>query len=160
MLVRFTKNAPSAKADTLTCIRADGTSTTGLMPKQGVLPHDAIHYVVENTLGWREAFFGQIEAGDDFAAVTTRFHGQKTAAVKHPRVRQSEALVECLQAEQWGGASKPAAFTEKLTTACHAHRVAALVLTATDLDRVRVALREFGAAWRPLATGKSLERTF
>ena len=45
MLVRFTKNAPSAKADTLTCIRADGTSTTGPMPKQGVLPHDAIHYV-------------------------------------------------------------------------------------------------------------------
>jgi len=59
MLVRFTKNAPSAKADTLTCIRADGTSTTGPMPKQGVLPHDAIHYVVENTLGWREAFLGR-----------------------------------------------------------------------------------------------------
>lgn len=160
MLVRFTKNAPSAKADTLTCIRADGTNTTGSMPKQGVLPHDAIHYVVENTLGWREAFFGQIEAGDDFAPVSARFHSQKNAAVRHPRERQSEALVECLQAEQWGGATNPTAFSEKLTKACHAHRVAALVLTATDLDRVRVALREFGAAWRPLGSGKSLERTF
>ena len=44
MLVRFIKNAPIAKADTLTCVRADGSTTRGEMPRQGILPHDAFHF--------------------------------------------------------------------------------------------------------------------
>ena len=35
-----------------------------------------------------------------------------------------------------------------------------LALTPDELTRVRTALREFGAAWRPLNPGQSLERTF
>lgn len=41
MLVRFTKNRPEAPADTLTCVRPDGSTTTREMPRQGILPRDA-----------------------------------------------------------------------------------------------------------------------
>ena len=160
MLVRFTKNAPSAHADALTCLRADNTCTSGEMPKQAILPHAAFHFVIETTLAWRDGFFGQIAEGADFAGVMATFPAAKKSPAKIPRLRQSEALVACLAAEQWGGASEPAAFAVKLAAACKKERVPALALTPDELTRVRTALREFGAAWRPLNPGQSLERTF
>ena len=36
----------------------------------------------------------------------------------------------------------------------------AFALTPAELTRVRLALREFGAAWRPLNPGQSIERPF
>ncbi len=160
MLVRFTKGSVTAKTDTLVCERPDGTRTHGAMPKQGILPHDAFHFVVETTLGWHDAFFGQLAAGASLDHLTTKLHGQKIDWSKNVEALQSESLVECLQAEQWGGAADPATFTATLAITCRRRHVTSPVLTPADLARVRLALREFGAAWRPLAPGKSLERTF
>lgn len=160
MLVRFTKTAPTAKADTLTCVRPDGTSTTGELPRQGILPHDAFHFVVETTLGWRDAFFGQLFRGATHAQLTASLHDPKTVRSKDTQALQSESLVECLQADQWGGASDPAAFAEKLIAACRRRGVTPPDIDAAELAGVRTALREFGAAWRPLTPGQSVERTF
>jgi hypothetical protein len=160
MLVRFTKNAPIAKADTLTCVRPDGSSTRGEMPRQGILPHDAFHFVVETTLGWRDAFFGQIAAGASLDHVVTKRQGEKIDWAKNKRALQSESLVECLQAEQWGGAADSATFAETLAITCQRRGVPPPDVEAAELERVRTALREFGAAWRPLQPGQSVERTF
>jgi hypothetical protein len=160
MLVRFTKGSVAAKNDALVCERPDGTSSTAAMPKQGILPHDAFHFVVEKTLGWTGAFFGQVAAGASLADTTACFHPVKKSPVPPPRVRQIEALIDCLQAEQWGGASDPTAFTAKLAAACRRTRTTPPTLAPADLARVRLALREFGAAWRPLNPGQSIERTF
>jgi hypothetical protein len=151
MLVRFTKNPPAAKVDRLTCVRPDGTSTTGDMPRQGILPHDAFHFVVETTLGWRDAFFGQVARGASLDHITTKLHGE--------RIEWSK-MVQALQAEQWGGAADPALFAETLIVTCRRRGVAPPDITAEELDEVRGALREFGAAWRPLVAGAALERTF
>ena len=160
MLVRFTKNSPAAKADTLTCERPDGSTTKGEIPRQGILPHDAFHFVVETTLGWRDAFFGEIARGAALDQLAAKLHGPKTDWSKNPQALQSEALVECLQAETWGGATDPATFAETLAVACRRRRVPSPKITAAELARIRLALREFGAAWRPLALGESLERVF
>ena len=160
MLVRFTKNAPAAKADSLTCERPDGSTTKGEMPRQGILPHDAVHFVVETTLGWRDAFFGEIARGATLDKLATKLHGPKIDWAKNSRVPQSESLVECLQAEMWGGAADPAMFVETLAVTCRRRHVAPPKLPAAELAGVRLALREFGAAWRPLAPGESLEREF
>src|SRR5258708_36348763 len=149
MLVRFTKPAPTAKFDGLRCIRPDGTSTRGDMPRQGILPHDAFHFVVETTLGWRDAFFGQIARGSSLELVVTRLHGEKIDWSKNPRALHSESLVECLQAEQWGGAADPATFAETLAVTCRRRGVPPPVLNDDDLARIRARLRDFGAAWRP-----------
>ncbi len=160
MLVRFTKNAPSARADALTCTRPDGTSTSADLPRQGILPHNAFHFVVESTLGWRDAFFGQIARGATHEAATAALHRAHGPAAKDTQALQSESLVECLQADQWGGASDPAAFAEKLIAACRRRGVTPPDIDAAELAGVRTALREFGAAWRPLNPGQSVERTF
>jgi hypothetical protein len=160
MLVCFTKNSPSDSADALTCLRKDDTRTKGEMPKQAILPHAAFHFVIETTLAWRDGFFGQIADGADFASVTAKFQTAKKSPAKIPRLRQIEALVACLAAEQWGGASEPAAFAVKLAATCKKERVPTLALTPDELTRVRTSLREFGAAWRPLTPGQTLERKF
>ena len=160
MLVRFTKNAPAAPADTLGCVRPDGTMTQGDLPRQGILPHDAFHFVVESTLGWRDAFFGQVARGATLDQTTAKLHDAKIDWVKNAQALQSEALVECLQANQWGGASDPATFAATLIAACRRRGVPPPDIDAEELASVRTALREFGAAWRPLNPGQSLERTF
>lgn len=160
MLVRFTKNPPAVKADTLACVRPDGTTTTGPMPRQGILPHDAFHFVVETTLGWRDAFFGQVARGASLDIVTTKLHGERIDWSKLTQALQAESLVECLQAEQWGGAADPALFAETLIVSCRRRGVQPPDITAEELESVRTALREFGAAWRPLGPGQSIERTF
>ena len=160
MLVRFTKHEPAAKADALACVRPDGSSTHGEMPRQGILPHDAFHFVVESTLGWRDALFGWVERGASLEHAATRLHGEKIAWSKNTQALHSESLVECLQAEQWGGAADPATFAETLVITCRRRGVPPPEITAEELAAVRAALREFGAAWRPLLPGQSLERTF
>ena len=160
MLVRFTKNPPAASADTLTCVRADGSSTRGEMPRPGLLPHDAFHWVVESGLGWRDAFFGQVALGASLDHLAAKLHGPKIEWSKNIQALQSESLVACLQAEQWGGAADPATFVETLAVTCRQRGVPPPEIAAAELALVRGALREFGAAWRPLTSGQSLERTF
>lgn len=160
MLVRFLKNPPAAKRDTLTCVRTDGTKTSGDMPRQGILSHDAFHFVVENTLGWREAFFGQVAAGVSLDHVTSKLHGIKVDWSKHAQALQAESLVECLQAEQWGGAADWATFQETLAVTCKRRHVAPPALTPADLAKVKAALRAFGAEWRALNPGQALEKKF
>jgi len=160
MLVRFTKQPPAAAADTLVCVRVDGSVTEGALPRQGVLPHDAIHFVVETTLGWHDALFGHLARGNTHAATVQKLHAANIDWSKNVQALQCESLVDCFQAEQWAGASDPIAFVEQLLLGCRRRGVAPPDLTADELAAVRRALREFGAAWRPLLPGRSLERTF
>lgn len=160
MLVRFTKNPPAATADTLTCVRPDGSTTTGEMPRQGILPHDAFHFVVETTLGWHDAFFGHVARGAGLKDVTATLHADAGGWTKRKQALQTEALVDCLQAGQWAGGADPAEFARNLIAGCRRRGVEPPDITPEEIDRVRVALREFGAAWRPLVPGASIERTF
>jgi hypothetical protein len=160
MLVRFIKGPAAAKADTLTCVRPDGTRTESAMPRQGILPHEAFHFVIETSLGWHDALFGDLARGLTLGAATARTHGHQTEWRKNVQGRQAEALVECLEAEQWGGANDPATFAEMLVKASRRRGVPPPDVTPEEIERLRVNLREFGAAWRPLPPGDWIERTF
>lgn len=159
MHVRFTKG-PVAGSDAVECIRPDGTATSMAMERRGVLPHEACHFVVETTLAWRDAFFGQVSRGGSLEQVTAMLHERKTPWTKITQALQSEALVECLQAEQWGGAADPVLFAQNLMAACRRRGVAPPDITLDEVERVRVALRTFGATWRPLSAGAVLDRDF
>ena len=160
MLVRFIKNAPSDATDMLTCVSPNGSTTSMRMPRQGVLPHEAFHFIVEKTLGWRDAFFGQVELAGNLAEVEAKLHDSEIDRAKNTQAVQSESLVECLQAEQWGGQVDPAGFALNLLSACRRRGVPPPDINAEEIAHVRTALREFGAAWRPLPPFSALERTF
>ncbi len=160
MLVQFTKQAPAATADLLTCVRSDGSSTSHALPRQAVLPHDAVHFVVEQTLHLADGLFGPVAAGATLAAATAQLHEPATKSPSRTAALQVESLVEVFQSEQWSGASSPDAFREKLRDLCADRRVSAPPVSPAKIEAVRTALRQFGAAWRPLAPGATLERTF
>ncbi len=160
MLVRFTKAPPAAADDAIACVRTDGSSSTATMPRRGILPHLAFHFVIESTMGWRDAVFGRVAENGSFEQVAGKPSDASLGRFRNTQALQCEALIECLEAEQWAGASDPADFAQRLVRACRQHAVPPPDITAEELDRIRVALREFGAAWRPLVAGASLERTF
>jgi hypothetical protein len=54
MRLTFTKR--DGKYDDLTAGRSDGRTTTIQCPKQGIIPHDMVHFAVESTLA-RRGFF-------------------------------------------------------------------------------------------------------
>ncbi len=105
------KNSRDARYDTLRCVRHDGSQTTAQMPRQGVLPHDLIHYVVESALRFEHGFLGMVAKGADisFAMATAHESGTPSAGDQAPQV---ESLVESLQAQIWAGSFDESQFHE------------------------------------------------
>ena len=87
----------SGKSDDLTIVRDGGAAETIICPKQGIIPHDMVHYAVETVL----AHGGFLSLVKDGQAADSTISGTDV----HESV---ERLVETFQAEMWGG-SVPAA---------------------------------------------------
>ena len=83
MDLTFTKRG--GKSDDLTIIRADGTRESIACPKQGIIPHDMVHYAVESVLAAR-GFLSLVAQGESAAFATTgaadeeaiRMHSEKS----------------------------------------------------------------------------------
>ena len=106
------------KLDRLQFIRADGSETYCPMPRQGTLPHDLVHYVVESALPLKHGFLSLVAAGADAGFVMQTIHDPGSLAVETEAV-QVEAIVEALQTQLWGGAFDRRSFMEaaRLATA-------------------------------------------
>lgn len=107
------------KLDRLRCIRRDGSETATAMPRQGILPHDLLHYVVESALGWRHGFLGMVAAGADIGWTMTQTHDPANRDIAAQAIH-AEAVVESLQAQLWSGAFDAALFGEGVRSACEA----------------------------------------
>ncbi len=99
------------KYDRLRFLRSDGSETSSSMPRQGTLPHDLVHYVVESTLRLRHGFLGLVAAGADARFVMQAVHEAANPAVETEAV-QAEAVVEALQTQLWAGCFDRDAFVE------------------------------------------------
>jgi hypothetical protein len=105
------------KLDRLRCIRRDGSETATSMPRQGILPHDLVHYVAESALGWRHGFLSMIAAGADIGWTMERTHDADAQDVADQAIH-AEAVVESLQAQLWSGAFDEDLFLEGVRSAC------------------------------------------
>jgi hypothetical protein len=105
------------KLDRLRCIRRDGSETATSMPRQGILPHDLVHYVAESGLGWRHGFLGMIAAGADIGWTMEQTHDPAAQDVADQAIH-AEAVVESLQAQLWSGAFDEDLFLEGVRSAC------------------------------------------
>lgn len=113
------KRKPGDKYDVLRFIRNNGTCTDTLMPRQGILPHDLVHYVVESALPLRHGFLSLLARGADAQFVMEAVHDKANPNVETEAV-QAEAIVEGLQAQLWSGAFDEAAFLAGAAAACTA----------------------------------------
>jgi hypothetical protein len=112
------KMKPSAKADRLRYERRDGSRVEIDLPRQGILPHDLVHAVVERGFGLAKGFMGVVARGrsPDFLASRTI---EKTAPVQI-----AESMVEALQTQLALGHFDYDAFVYGVATACDARGLA------------------------------------
>jgi hypothetical protein len=113
------KRSRTDKYDVLRFLRDDGSSTEAAMPRQGILPHDLVHYVVESALPLRHGFLSQLARGADAQFVMEAVHDAANLDVEAGAV-QAEAIVEGLQAQLWSGAFDQEGFLAGAASACTA----------------------------------------
>lgn len=145
MQLTFTKG--SGKTDTLHILRADGSQAHIDCPKQGIIPHDMVHFAVEDVLQ-AHGFIHRVAAGE--SASFRMAAEQESDSV--------ERLVEVFQGDGWsGGATPPADMLALYATTCEARGCPLLPLTAREIEAVRTRIVEFTHAWAAVPVGGKLE---
>ncbi len=111
MKLMVEKKGPREKYDHLKFVPKDGSTTQCQLPRQGTLPHDLIHYIVEDRLPFNNGFLGLIASGSDAEFVLKIVHDKLNPEVETEAV-QVESIVEALQTQLWAGAFDINSFLE------------------------------------------------
>jgi hypothetical protein len=143
MRLTFTKR--DGKYDDLTIDRTGRDSTTIQCPKQGIIPHDMVHFGVESTLA-RRGFLSLLQEADKPGYEVRG--GDAEEAI--------ERLVECFQAEMWGGRVPAAELLETYALACEAKSHDAVGVTPEDVEAVRARLDDLTGRWAAVPLNGSL----
>lgn len=144
MQILFTKGA--GKHDRMDVIRDDAPSQQIECPKQGIIPHDMVHFAVESVLHKR-GFVTRVAAGEaaDF---------RMDAEAESDGV---ERLVEVFQADGWAGwNSAPADMLDLYRVTCEARQCEALAVGVADVEAVRERILVLTAQWQATAVGQSM----
>jgi hypothetical protein len=143
MQLTFTKRG--GKYDDLLIDRPDRPPETIQCPKQGIIPHDMVHYAIESTLAHR-GFLGMV-AGGEAAAFTTQ-GGDSEEAI--------ERLVETFQAEMWGGRVPAEDLLATYQHACESKGHATAPVTVDDVENIRARLDDLTEQWGKVGINESL----
>ena len=147
MRLTFTKR--DGKHDDLTVERADGPAEKVQNPKQGIIPHDMVHYAIESTLAHR-GFLGLVASGE--AAAFETQGGESEEAI--------ERLVESFQAEMWGGRVPADELLATYALACETRGHPAVPVSEEDVESIRKRLDELTAQWAAVPVNQSLTVEF
>ena len=148
MQLIFTKG--SGKSDKMEVVRTGVVAESVACPKQGIIPHDMVHFAVESTLRKR-GFLARILDGE--AASYQMGSEQESDGV--------ERLVEVFQADGWAGwSSSPDEMLELYNVTCRARCCMPLAVTRNDIKAVRKNLLEITQQWQSIPVGKSLRLQF
>ena len=142
MRLTFTKGAGKYDALLVECEGRAGERIE--CPKQGIIPHDMVHYAVESVVG--HGFLGMVADGAP-AAFTTSGGAEEEAV---------ERLVECFQAEMWGGRVPAAELLAAYQHACAARGHAAMPEIEAEVGAIRARLDELGEQWAAVPVHGSL----
>lgn len=147
MHLTFTKGAE--KHDFLNIEREGQTVETIQCPKQGILPHDMIHYAVESVLPCR-GFLSLLHEGQPAGF-----------AMGGDRIAEAiEQIVEIFQAEMWSGRVPAADLIAMFEHGQEGQEGAAINFTARHVEMIRAKIADLGAEWEKIPVRGSLTLTF
>ena len=148
MRIVFTKGA--GKTDVMEVERAGQPSEVVDCPKQGIIPHDMVHYAVEHTLNAR-GFLTRVKDGE--SAVFQMQGEEQSDAV--------ERLVEVFQGDAWsGGNSPPVDLIEMYRVTCNARSCPLLDVDEAAISEVRDVIADLTEKWKAVPVGGLLELGF
>ena len=152
-----TKQGKSDKYDLLRCVRRDGTATATTMPRQGVLPHDLIHYVVETAMRYDHGFLGLVAKGAELKYSMEQTHDMRNRLIAEQAIH-AEAIVESLQAQLWSGEFNAQQFHHGLEGACGMRERSVPNFGGLDLHQeLYQRVVELGVRWQEVPYYGSLE---
>lgn len=141
MKLVFTKGA--GKFDLMEVVRPGRPSEIVECPKQGIIPHDMVHYAVEHTLGAR-GFLTRVNEGE---AAAFQMQGEAESDAV-------ERLVEVFQGDGWSGGSAPALeLIEMYRVTCDARSCPMLDVDETAIEEVRAVIADLTARWAAVPVG-------
>lgn len=145
---RFTKG--SGKEDRLEVLRDGALAETTACPKQRIIPHDMVHFAVEDVL-------------DRCGFLTRVAHGE-VAGFRMETDAESdgvERLVEVFQGDGWsGGTTPPDAMLDLYRVTCDARSCPPLPVDAVTIAAIRERIADLTAQWDAVAVGDSLTLSF
>jgi hypothetical protein len=153
------KLGKSDRLDRLRFIRGDGSETHCPMPRQGTLPHDLVHYIVESALPLKHGFLSLVAAGSDAGFVMQAVHDPANLAVEAQAV-QAEAIVEALQTQLWGGAFERDSFLEAVRLATIARNKPTFEFSDVDPQTLYEQALALLQQWSQVPFHQSMELTF
>jgi hypothetical protein len=153
MRIRFCKGDNSR--DTLVCVRDDGTTTWSKLTSRFAY-HDMAHYVIETTLGCRDAFYGLITQGWDIE----KFTAVDPATGQRPELpaeaMQVEGLVTTFQSQSWNGAPNEEILA-LWEMSCASAGLPMPSIASDQVDVMRERLARMWRRWDALPAGETLE---
>ena len=145
MKLTFTKG--SGKFDRLQIVAADGPRPAIDCPKQGIIPHDMVHWAVEAEVA-ATGFLGLVAAGGD---------GGFRLGLADRTAQSVERLVEMFQGEGWSQTVLPdAEFIALYATTCEERGDTPLPVTGTLLTAIRTRIADVSARWAAVPVGGQL----
>jgi hypothetical protein len=148
MKLVFTKGA--GKTDRMEVLRVGRQSAFVDCPKQGIIPHDMVHYAVEHTLNAR-GFLTRVKEGEA-AAFQMQGEAQSDAV---------ERLVEVFQGDAWSGGASPASdLIDMYRVTCSARSCPMLDVDEAAILEVREVIADLAEKWKAVPVGGLLELGF
>ena len=145
--------------------RDDGSEAVTHFPKKGPIPHDYVHYAVEQGFGLNDGFLGKVAAGhhpEVIVEMAKRGGHASASRAREPdpdivEMIQAERLVECFEADMWSGGADNDSLREMAAGGWSQSFVPALTLDDTVIDSVRQNIRDFSQQWSNLPAGERIE---
>ena len=146
MQLAFTKG--SGKYDRLEVLRDGAAPALIDCPKQGIIPHDMVHYAVESVMAAR----GFLSSLADGAPATFAPGGESAEGI--------ERLVETIQAEAWSGPAPAADVIALYEITCEARGSKVIPVDEAAIDAIRARMAELTAQWSAVPVGSTLTLDF
>ena len=143
MELTFTKRG--GKHDDLTIRRADGTLEHIKCPKQGIIPHDMVHFAVETVMA-RKGFLTRLAAGETA-------QGKMTVDAL---AESTERLVETIQAEAWSGRVPTEEVLSLYAVACETWGHPTAPVSADQIDLIREEMDALTEQWDAIPVNGSM----
>jgi hypothetical protein len=152
----------STKPSTLTCQRDDGSTTYSKLVENFEI-HDIAHYVVEQNLGFKNAFYGLLAQGYDIGDFQLPKNERPFALLPknlHPEALFTEHLVNLLLIDSIQVAPKNDILNILKKILSENNLPFMAVLTSEKLSKIKDGLERQMTQWNRLLPNKKLELIF
>ena len=147
--------------DDIAITRADGSKALTRFPHKGPVPHDAVHFFVERGLGMRRGFWGTVFDGmhpEHIGALAKAAGHASASRAQVPdqsivELIQAERLVECFEADLWGGGGSDEDLVAVAEAGCAASFVDMPAIVPVAVSQIRGELAEFARSWTAAPLG-------